>query len=60
MIVISSERVIPGRNGRIVRGASVWPMKIEAATFKLSAPLARMTLFIRTANALTTTCITPR
>ena len=60
MTVISSERVIPGRNGRMVSGASVWPMKIEAATFKLSAPLARITLFIAIANAFTTSCITPR
>jgi len=51
---------MPGRNGRIVRGASVWPMKIEAATFKLSAPLAPITLFITTANAFTTSCMIPR
>src|SRR5205814_81727 len=38
--VISSERVIRGRNGRIVRGASVCPMKMDAATLRLSAPLA--------------------
>ena len=46
--VISSERVIRGRNGRIVSGASVCPMKIEAATFRLSAPLAPMTRLITT------------
>ena len=40
--VISSERVIRGRNGRMVSGASVCPMKIEAATLRLSAPLAPM------------------
>ena len=58
--VISSDRVIPGRNGRIVSGASVCPMKMDAATFKLSAPLAPITLFITMANALTTSCMTPR
>src|SRR6266566_965651 len=52
--VISSERVIRGRNGRIVRGASVCPMKMDAATLRLSAPLAPMILFITTANAFTT------
>ena len=41
--VISSERVIRGRNGRMVSGASVCPMKIEAATLRLSAPLAPIT-----------------
>ena len=37
--VISSERVIRGRNGRMVSGASVCPMKMDAATSRLSAPL---------------------
>ena len=60
MTVISSERVIRGRNGRIVSGASVWPMKIEAATLRLSAPLAPMTRLITTANPRTTSCMTPR
>src|SRR6267143_1658599 len=35
--VISSERVMRGRKGRIVSGASVCPMKIDAATLRLSA-----------------------
>ena len=38
MMVISSLRVALARNGRMVSGASVWPMKIDAATFMLSAP----------------------
>ena len=38
MMVISSERVAPARNGRMVSGASVWPMKMLAATLVLSAP----------------------
>ena len=38
--VISSDRVIFGRKGRMVSGASVCPMKIDAATSRLSAPLA--------------------
>ncbi len=46
MIVISSLRVAPERNGRMVSGASVCPMKIEAATFMLSAPEMRMVLSI--------------
>ncbi len=57
---MSSERVMPGRNGRIVSGASVWPMKIDAATLRLSAPLAPITRCIKIANAFTTSCITPR
>ena len=58
--VISSERVIRGRKGRIVRGASVCPMKIEAATFRLSAPLAPMIRLMIAAKARTITCMTPR
>ena len=38
--VISSDCVIVGRYGRMVSGASVWPMKMLAATFSDSAPLA--------------------
>ena len=38
MTVISSDSVIRGRYGRIVSGASVWPMKMLAATFSDSAP----------------------
>src|SRR5215475_12241535 len=40
MTVMSSERVISGRKGRMVSGASVCPMKMLAATFNDSAPLA--------------------
>ena len=40
--VMSSERVRSGRNGRMVTGASVCPMKMLAATFSDSAPLAPM------------------
>ena len=58
--VISSERVILARNGRMVSGASVCPMKIEAATFRLSAPLAPITRLIRMANARTMSCMIPR
>jgi len=60
MTVISSDSVIRGRNGRIVRGASVCPMKMLAATFSVSAPLARMKRRMITAKARTTTCITPK
>ena len=49
-----------GRYGRIVSGASVWPMKMLAATFSDSAPLAPMTRFITTANSRTTSCMTPK
>ena len=38
MMVMSSERVAPGRKGRMVSGASVWPMKMLAATLRDSAP----------------------
>ena len=60
MTVISSERVIFDRNGRIVSGASVCPMKIEAATSRLSAPLAFINLLITTAMPRTTSCMMPR
>ena len=42
MMVISSDRVTSGRNGRMESGASVWPMKMLAATLSDSAPLAPM------------------
>src|SRR2546425_5978899 len=58
--VINSESVMRGKKGRIVSGASVCPMKIDAATLRLSAPLAPMILFIATANAFTTICMMPR
>ena len=51
--VISSDCVMRGRNGRMVSGASVWPMKMLAATFSDSAPLARMHRLITTANSRT-------
>ena len=60
MIVINSERVRSGRNGRMVRGASVCPMNILAATFKDSAPLAPITRCISQAAPRMMTCITPR
>ena len=37
--VISSDSVMRGRYGRMVSGASVWPMKMLAATLSDSAPL---------------------
>ena len=51
MTVISSDSVMRGRYGRIVSGASVWPMKMLAATFSDSAPLARITRCITTAKS---------
>ena len=60
MTVMSSDSVIRGRNGRIVSGASVWPMKMLAATFSDSAPLARMNRRMTTANSRTTSCMTPK
>jgi hypothetical protein len=58
--VISSDRVMFWRKGRMVSGASVCPMKMEAATFRLSAPLAPMTRLISSAKARTMTCMMPR
>jgi hypothetical protein len=58
--VISSDSVMRGRNGRIVSGASVCPMKMLAATFSDSAPLARMNRRMMTANARTMSCMTPK
>ena len=57
--VISSDCVMPEMNGRIVSGASVWPMKMLAATFKDSAPLAPITRFMTTANNRTMNVMTP-
>jgi hypothetical protein len=48
------------RKGRTVSGASVWPMKMEAATSRLSAPLAPMSRVMTRAARLTITCMTPR
>ena len=58
--VISSDCVIFGRNGRMVSGASVWPMKMLAATLSDSAPLARMKARIIQAKKRTTSCMTPK
>ncbi len=59
MMVMSSDMVMVGRNGRMVSGASVCPMKIEAATEVDSAPDAPMKRDISLAKKRTTTCITP-
>ena len=59
IIVISSLRVALDRNGRIVSGASVCPMKIDAATFMLSAPEMRMVFSITHASPRMMICITP-
>ena len=48
--VISSECVRSGRNGRMVSGASVCPMKMLAATLSDSAPLAPITRVITMAT----------
>ena len=60
MMVIISERVASGRKGRIVRGASVWPMKMLAATLSDSAPLVPKRDVITRAVTLTTSCMMPR
>ena len=59
MTVISSDRVMPGRKGRMVSGASVWPMKMEAATSSDSAPLTRRVSCMSRAKTRITTCMTP-
>ena len=59
MMVISSERVASGRNGRMVSGASVWPMKMLAATLRLSAPETFIVHSMRRAKTRMTSCITP-
>ena len=59
MTVISSERVSEGRNGRMVSGASVCPMKMLAATSSDSAPLAPIS-FITLANCLMMNCMMPK
>ncbi len=60
IMVNNSDSVRPAMNGRIVSGASVCPMKMLAATFSDSAPLAPITFCITMANAFTRICITPR
>ena len=59
IITISSLRVAFDRNGRMVSGASVCPMKMLAATFMLSAPEMRMVFSITHAMARMIICITP-
>src|SRR6267142_1086586 len=54
--VINSDLVSLGRKGRIVSGASVWPMKILAATLRDSAPLAPMMTVINQAAARNNNC----
>ena len=44
----------------MVSGASVWPMKMLAATLSDSAPLAFITRRIPHANARTTSCMMPK
>ncbi len=60
MIVISSDMVMSGMKGRMVSGASVCPMKIDAATEVDSAPDTPMKRVIILAKKRTTICITPR
>ncbi len=52
MMVNSSDSVRPARKGRMVSGASVWPMKMLAATLIDSAPLAPITFCITMAMRL--------
>ena len=59
MMVMSSELVAPARNGRMVSGASVWPMKMLAATLVLSAPLVPIVRCMIHATTLMTCCMTP-
>ncbi len=47
-------------NGRMVSGASVWPMKMLAATLSDSAPLAPITFCMHDRHARTIHCMTPR
>ena len=60
MMVNSSDSVSPAMNGRMVSGASVWPMKMLAATLSDSAPLTPITFCIPMAMPLTIHCMTPR
>ncbi len=59
MMVINSLRVARARNGRMVSGASVWPMKMLAATFMLSAPEMRMVLSMSQAMPRMMICMRP-
>ncbi len=58
--VINSDLVSLGRKGRMVSGASVWPMNMLAATLRDSAPLAPMMTVISQAAPRVITCITPK
>ncbi len=57
--VINSDCVSSGRKGRMVSGASVWPMKMLAARFSDSAPLAPITVVITQAPARIMSCMMP-
>ncbi len=59
MMVMSSELVAPARKGRMVRGASVWPMKMLAATLVLSAPEVPMVRCMIQATTRMICCMTP-
>ena len=59
LMTINSLRVALERNGRMVSGASVWPMKMLAATFMLSAPEIRIVLSMTQAMARMMICIRP-
>ena len=52
IMVNSSDSVIPSMNGLMVSGASVWPMKMLAATLSDSAPLAPITFCMAIAISL--------
>ena len=60
MMVKSSDCVSLARNGRIVNGASVCPMKMLADTHVASAPEMRISLYIAKAMAFTKICMMPR
>ena len=60
MIVNNSLSVSLGRKGRMVRGASVCPMKILAATLVASAPLTPITRCITRAMTRTKACMIPK
>ena len=59
MMVMSSLRVAPARKGRMVSGASVWPMKMLAATLVLSAPLVPIVRCMIQATTLMICCMRP-
>ena len=59
IMVINSERVASGKKGRMVSGASVWPMKMLAATFRLSAPDTFIVHCMSRAKTRMISCITP-